>query len=277
MIVRLPVIPHEEALGFLIEWLRKHWLRARPSFESTSDPGFQFSIRSVIQERVQAEARDQAGGITITTLDETTNTAPFILASWELVRRGYLSPGMIPREGALRFPGDEFRITPLGAEWIEAGQDTAPLPTELARFARHLLAHAHGLRPSYAARAAEAVRAYAAGLHLSCCVMCGAAAESILLSLAIARVGDEERVLADYQKSGGTAKLLKALGLHSQPAPEQRQLESFYDLIRYWRDEAAHAGDRPVADEEAFGALALLLRLARYADTKRAQLTQSVA
>ncbi|MBK6844509.1 MAG: hypothetical protein IPG88_19775 [Gemmatimonadetes bacterium] len=184
-------------------------------------------------------------------LDETTNTAPFVIAAWELVRRGVLAPGMLAAKGQLRFPGDEFRLTILGESRISSPDEATPQPSEHARFAKHLLSHGDRFRDSFAPRATEALRCYAGGLYFSCCVMSGAAAESILLSLAVAKTHDESRVLSDYRKTSGTAKLVQFLQ-RQQNAVVQRQLDSFVELLRYWRDEAAHATDQQIDEEEAF-------------------------
>jgi len=57
----------------------------------------------------------------------------------------------------------------------------------------------------YAQRAGEAVSDYRSLNYLSACTMAGVAAESILLATAIAKVGDEGKVLAEYRSSGGRA------------------------------------------------------------------------
>ena len=56
-------------------------------------------------------------------------------------------------------------------------------------------------------RANEAIRCYGAHAYLACCVMCGASAESILLNLAIAKDGDEQRVLNKYRAANGRRTL----------------------------------------------------------------------
>ena len=49
---------------------------------------------------------------------------------------------------------------------------------------------------------------YQAQTYLATCTMCGAAAESILLALAIAHSGSEARVLAEYATANGFLTLL---------------------------------------------------------------------
>ena len=52
-------------------------------------------------------------------------------------------------------------------------------------------------------RAQEAIRCHFATAYLACCVMCGAATESIMLRAAINKKGDEEPVLKEYRRAGG--------------------------------------------------------------------------
>jgi hypothetical protein len=57
-------------------------------------------------------------------------------------------------------------------------------------------------------RALEAIRCRNAEAWLACCVMVGAAAESILLAIAIAKEGDEEKVLRAYGGASGRRRVL---------------------------------------------------------------------
>jgi hypothetical protein len=270
--LRLPATSTDDALAFLIEWIRSRWQNHARSYHSPKDPGFQFSIRSVIQARLREIGQDPSEGTSVVQFDETTNTAPFVMAAWELVRRGVLAPGMLAAQGQLRFPGDEFRLTNLGESRISSSDDALPLPSEHARFAKHLLSHAGRFRSSFVPRATEALRCYSGGLYFSCCVMSGAAAESILLSLTVAKMGDESRALAEYRKTSGTTKLIQFLQRQQNSVVQQR-LDTFVELLRFWRDEAAHATDQLIDEEEAFHSLLLLLRFARFADHKWTELT----
>jgi len=55
----------------------------------------------------------------------------------------------------------------------------------------------------------EAIKCRNAEAWLACCAMSGAAAESVLLALAIAKVGNEEHVLQAYRQSSGRQRVLK--------------------------------------------------------------------
>jgi hypothetical protein len=91
--------------------------------------------------------------------------------------------------------------------------------------------------------------------------MAAAAGESILLSAAIAKDGDEERVLKLYSAAGGRKRIEDLIFGQAQLniANEYRGLSS---LLKYWRDVAGHGKACSISDSEAFYALAFLLRLA---------------
>src|SRR5208283_1226627 len=63
------------------------------------------------------------------------------------------------------------------------------------------------LRPSLQ-RATEAAKCHQFGNYLACCAMCGAAAESALLAIAIAKTSNEESVLREYRSGGGRQKVM---------------------------------------------------------------------
>jgi hypothetical protein len=264
-----PPIALEDALARTSRWLRDHhatWARNHPT------DMFQFCVRSVIQDAL-SEILDEYKrlhppvGMTAYEYDLATNTATYVQAVWQLCRRGILSPAMkVTRDRGLSFPGDEFTLTDYGENWLRVAPDVA-LPTEYGRFAGFLASHASRFRPSYHLRSQEALACYRAGLYLSCCTMCGAAAEAIILSLAIAKVGDERGVLRDYQSSGGLGRIRRQLAAQ-QNSRVHEAIDQFSELLKYWRDEAAHAGEMRIDEEHAFLALLLLLRLARFADER---------
>jgi hypothetical protein len=104
--------------------------------------------------------------------------------------------------------------------------------------------------------------------------MCGAAAESITLALAIAKKGNEAEVLKDYGSSGGRGRVERFL-LVQQDANITRNFPNYTTLLNEWHDIAAH-GDAPnVGEEEAFTALMLLLRFARFAEDRWSDITGS--
>jgi hypothetical protein len=99
---------------------------------------------------------------------------------------------------------------------------------------------------------------------LAACVMAGAAAESILLAVAIAKIGDEKKVLTTYNGAGGRSRTTK-LVTQGVTASIQQTFETALGVLHYWRDDAAHGMAAALGETEAHEALSRLLRLAQFA------------
>jgi hypothetical protein len=102
--------------------------------------------------------------------------------------------------------------------------------------------------------------------------MSGAAAESILLALAVAKVGDERKVLAEYKTGSGRGRI-KARILQGVGVGLTKQFEAAAQVLHYWRDDAAHGTKTTIDEIEAHASLTQLLRLAQIASDHRAELT----
>ncbi len=113
-------------------------------------------------------------------------------------------------------------------------------------------------------RSQEAVRCHFAGAYLACCAMAGAAAESIMLALAVAKSGDEAGTLRDYRAARGRSKI-ESIIVQGQNEVLRRTFLNLTDLVKYWRDEASHGLWSEMSEFEAYEALARLLRLAHFA------------
>ena len=125
--------------------------------------------------------------------------------------------------------------------------------------------------PGFQERAQEAVRCYGAHAYLACCVMCGAATESIVLAIAIAK-RDEETVLAAYRTAQGRSRVENMI-IGQASKGMQTEFKNYTVLLKYWRDEAAHGRKSDISDNEAFTSLAILLRFAHYAHDHWGDLT----
>jgi hypothetical protein len=128
------------------------------------------------------------------------------------------------------------------------------------------------LGEGYAQRATEAARAYRTGNYLAASIMCGAAAESILLALATAKVGDEGKVLVEYNTTGGRRRLAKRVCTNVSTALAT-QLEAYLHPLGRWHDGAGHAAMTTVSEVEAHMGLTDLLRLAQFAHDHWVELT----
>jgi hypothetical protein len=199
---------------------------------------------------------------------------PFYDAAWELARIGVLRPGAFaPRGQAIGnqlFSGDGFSITQFGREWLrDAGNRPVRDPSRLADV---LNAFAAKFGAGYAQRATEAVATYRTSNYLAACVMSGAAAESVLLSVAIEKEKDEAKVLAMYRASGGRGRVTK-LVTSNLAAGLAAQLETALQVLHYWRDDAGHGTRTTISEIQAHASLTQLLRLAQFASDHWAQLT----
>jgi hypothetical protein len=199
----------------------------------------------------------------------------FYAAAWDLCRRGIIRPGvriMGAQSTETGSGGDGYSVTPFGRQWLEEGTDNSYVPTEPGRFAEMLRPHRDRYGPDFYERSQEAIRCYGAHAYLACCVMCGAAAEAILLAAAIAREGSDEKVLATYNSSQGRSRVETML-LGQARARLKIEIQGFLTLLKYWRDQAGHGAAANITDNEAYTSLALLLRFATYVDDWWSDLT----
>jgi hypothetical protein len=192
----------------------------------------------------------------------------FCDAAWELCRRGIFRPGRrkpVTTSIGERPLGYGFAITALGRAWLEQVDNVLFIPTEPSRFAQFMDKFRAKLGEGFLQRAQEATRCHSSLAYLACCTMCGAAAESILLRIAIAKTGDEQDILKKYRAAGGRKKveyiIVGCLRQHLSS-----QFKSLIDLLSYWRDEASHGGVSDISEIEAYQALNRLLRLALFVD-----------
>jgi hypothetical protein len=171
-------------------------------------------------------------------------------------------------------PGAGFKLTSYGKEWLNQTNGYECIPSEYGPFAELLARNSHRFGNAYQVRSQEALNCYRAHTYLACCVMCGAASESILLSLAIAKEGNEESVLKGYEGRGGKSYIEKLL-FSQQSNYVSKQLPDYTKLLTYWRNSAAHGADTNINEIEAFTSLLLLLRFAEFANKGWNELTTS--
>ena len=167
------------------------------------------------------------------------------------------------------FSGDTFSITKFGRAWLEdASQRPIADPSRLSQALQGLAERFGG---GYAQRATEAVRTYRTGNYLAACVMCAAAAESILLGLAVAKIGDEAKVLVEYNTTGGRRRITKRICVNV-PGALAAQLETVLQPLGHRQDSAGHATMTTVSEIEAHIGLTDLLRLAQFVHDHWAEL-----
>ncbi|MBU2487801.1 MAG: hypothetical protein KKA60_00260 [Proteobacteria bacterium] len=210
----------------------------------------------------------------ITILDE--HFPAIVDAAWELCRRGILRPGVKKRGGQVTpdgSGGNGYSITAFGRQWIEEENFDAFVPTEPERFAQMIEPFKGRLGPGFHERAQQAIRCYDAHAYLACCAMCGAAAESILLAIAIEKDQDEERIIRSYSSAGGRIKI-ENLIIGKVDERIRREFKGLTDLLKYWRDESAHGRKSDISDNEAYTSIAMLLRFALFSNDNWPLLTK---
>lgn len=200
----------------------------------------------------------------------------FLSVCWELCLRGILRPSVanLNWEKAIEsVTGNGYSITEQGRVWLKGSEQNFLLIASKS-FANLLsnFSDLYGL--AFKERARDAVVAYDAGAYLACCAMCGAACESIYLSLAIAKNGNAEEILKKYRASDGR-KQLRNLLESKLSGGLIRSLESGFNILAYWRDMTAHGESTNVGQSEAKAALNTLLGLAQLGSERWKDITQT--
>jgi hypothetical protein len=263
----------ENASELLISLLRQ--CLSRPaSARAGSFPsyGYDVYLPSLLRPYLASKGFPYPGGQE----EELGRIMPMLYAAaWNLCRRGILRPGIreyqaqATADGA---SGNGYSITPFGRKWLAESDRDDFVPTESERFARLLGRYRERFGVAYQERGQEAIRCYGAHAYLACCAMCGAAAETILIATAIAKIGEPEGVLRSYNANGGRWRVENAI--MGQARQElQRSFTVPMTLLKYWRDQAAHGQTSSIDDNEAFTSLALLLRLAALVNDNWVELT----
>jgi hypothetical protein len=199
----------------------------------------------------------------------------FYNAAWNLCRRGILRPGASCYRGQETSFNDGYSVTSFGGQWLQESNQDDYVPTEPERFAKMLDLVGSRLGNAYRERAQEAIRCYGAHAYLACCAMCGAATESILLSVAIEKTQDEKSILRDYDTSGGRGRIEKII-LSGEKETFKNEFRMFTSLLKYWRDAASHGKIFGIADNEAYTSLGLLLRFSKFVFDNWENLTKKV-
>src|SRR5262249_45046819 len=157
--------------------------------------------------------------------------------------------------------GDYYSITDFGRQWLK----TAAARPFLHQSHMNDVLQSYGDRfgDGYRQRSVEAVRSYQTCNYLAACVMSGAAAESILLALAISKSSGEQ-VMGVYLSRGGRDKVMRSLRGGADIAVAT-QVRAAIDVMKYWRDDASHGEKTEISEPHAYLSLTQLMRLAQIA------------
>jgi hypothetical protein len=188
----------------------------------------------------------------------------FYDAAWELCRRGMVRPG-VRRWGQQAVDEVGYSLTEAGRRLLEELDESTFLIAQPGALAATLASYGNTFGDGFRQRALEAIKCRNAEAWLGCCAMAGAAAESILLALAIAKTGDEETVLRAYGHVGGRRKVLNMIA-GQMDATRRDTLTTFTGIISLWRDEAAHGQATSLETANADEALRQLLHMCQWVE-----------
>lgn len=254
----------EDATNLLLQWLRN------PNHGGWGAYGYDIYLPALIRTHLQS--------IGVQRQEEEKQLRlmmpSFYAAAWDLCRRGILRPGVHSYDAQATTDGSAgngYSITPFGNAWLAEAEKDDYVPTEPGRFAEMLKPFQQRFGSGFYERSQEAVRCYGAHAYLACCAMCGAATESIMLSTAIAKKG-EEQVLKIYVAANGRSKVENMIVGQAKDYI-QKEYRGYVSLLKYWRDESAHGKRQGISDNEAYTSLALLLRFAHFVDDNWDELT----
>ena len=159
--------------------------------------------------------------------------------------------------------GDGYSYTSQGRAWLKTS-DLMFVPADPGRYLTVLSREADRLGPGFARRAHEAASCHQTGNNLACCAMCGAAAESAILQAAVAKLGDENKVLKKYVEPTGRRQVMELVFGAKPSNLEERFINSAFSLLAHWRDETAHGQISTVSEIEAYHSLTTLVRFAQF-------------
>lgn len=252
----------EDAVAFIVNYVGKP--RATATY---SDYGYDIYLPNVvaaylteIEKIPQHLVRDHQRGRELTPY--------FFDAAWELCRRGVLRLG-VPNSGNADNRG--FSVTQQGKSWIASGA-VVPMVLDTTRLGELFASLSDRLGKGFLQRANEAARCHSFGANLAACAMCGAAAESIVLAVAIAKTRDEAEVLKTYLAAQGRRRTVDSI-IHGARQGIASPFKAATDLLSYWRDEAAHGTASEISEIEAHTALGRLVRFAQFASDNWTELT----
>ncbi len=272
------MIPHTNEIHFddALDWLIERLVEiavARPRQQAYYQPRQECdlwlpdSIQTYWQKR-GITAQDIRGS------EAEALYSPFYDAAWELCRRGILRPGKITPRGEFMCDalGDHYSLTAFGQDWLKNQQEQFFLPNDPGRLTEIFQKFVPRFELGFQQRASEAVACHRLSTYLACCVMAGAAAESILLAVAISKSGDEEATLKEYSGSSGRKKITDKI-IQGVPGGLGDQFKTLCSLLNYWRDQAGHGTVSNISEIEAFNAISRLLQFAQFADDNWPTLT----
>ncbi len=266
----------EDAQQFILSELRKAqkkcMLNSSEISRANCDVHFSTTVTKLMSVNKITDPNDITGSLNRSNQDrqalelQVNNLRSVVSdALWELCRRGILRPGT-NHTGSLYLSGNEiheaFTLTGYGQNWLETYTQEDTLPATPDRFTQIFDSFQVLFGKSFFRRAKEAVSCYQGGNYLACCVMCGTAIESILLSAAFI-VSDREEVIKIYYGKNGRGRVEKLL-FDNAKDHIKNNYKKYTDLIGYWRNESGHGEESDIDINEAYVGMLTLLRFSEF-------------
>jgi hypothetical protein len=195
----------------------------------------------------------------------------FFEAAWELCRRGIVRPG-VRRSGEQAVEEGGYSLTVAGRVALENLDEATILIAQPGSLAATFNGYRRRFGDGFHQRAMEAIRCRNAEAWLACCAMVGAAAESVLLAIAITKENDEEAVLRTYRSARGRQAVMNMI-VGQANASMRNTLTTFAGIVSLWRDDAAHGQASPIETSNADEALRQLLHMCQWVDREWDNLT----
>lgn len=192
-------------------------------------------------------------------------------AGWALSQRGILRPG-VKHWQAQDVDGGGYSFTLSGRDALADLDETAVLLYSSGSLTQTFHEFSSRFGESFVQRASEAVKCRDCSVWLASCVMSGAAAEAVLLSIASNKIGDKEKALQVYRKANGRREILNLVTGRS-PKHIKETLKDFTGIISVWRDEAGHGAATRIGAANADEALRQLLHMCQWTEKEWEALT----
>jgi hypothetical protein len=187
-------------------------------------------------------------------------TPYFADAAWCLSRMGILRPGA--KFSSINNPKDQmgYTLTGQGLKWVQANTSEF-LYKSPSHFSEILDKFSNLYGDGFKSRSQEACSAYSVGLYFSACAMSGAAAESIMLKVAILKQDkSEDEILQSYESRNGVKWILDYVTGKARKEIRER-LGIFSQLIKYRRDSSSHGKALEINEFDAYDSVSRLIWL----------------
>jgi hypothetical protein len=257
---KLTTLTAEDAYAFMARLIHDH-IRAGKIGE-LGNHGFDIYLPQVIDRYLPADPMQgyPSRPISITGKPKANVHRAFFDASWQMCLAGLLRPSSADDRfnGQNAGQGDGYSFTAGGLKWFTEG-DAGAVVLSTGRIGQLLAEHGTKFGAGYMERSQQAVICHNARAFVASCAMSGAASESILLTVAIAKEKDEAEVIKKYKAQSGRSAIEKIIFGGKKDA-FVNQFKSGLELLKYWRDESAHGHSTGFDDVEATVAINQLLR-----------------